>query len=264
MSNENFVSGVLRDPDDPRDYMAEAMYFAMGAHVDDPTSYPEKLDLSRDMPPVRDQGNRGTCAAQTAAAIKEWQEQQDSGWEGYMSPEFVYFHRSNKPAAGMFSRDVMAILQEHGCCTEDELPYVDDDDDAPRKISKKITRSAARNTIKSYARVTSMAGLKTALYQNGPCYISFPVFDERPEFWRQSNPNAVRQGGHAVTVVGYNERGFILRNSWGNSFGKNGHVIYPYSEFGVHWDIWTSIDESGTPKPPPSPVPPQSTCCQVL
>lgn len=258
-----FVSGVERDLDDARDFQAETLYITMGAEVSDPGSYPETLDLREEMQPVRNQGPRGTCAAQTAAAIKEWQEYTDSDqeWEGWMSPEFIYFYRSNKPADGMRSRDVMKILQEHGCCTEAQLPYADNEDDAPNKIPKKIELEAARYTIKSYARVTTIAGLKTALYQSGPCYISFPVYDKRPEFWRQNRPNSPRQGGHAVTVVGYNKRGFILRNSWGTGFGDDGHVIYPFSDFGIHWDIWAVVDQDGSPKPPPSPP---DRCCNLM
>ena len=36
--------------------------------------YPESLDLTCDLPPIRNQGEQGTCAAQTAACMKEYQE----------------------------------------------------------------------------------------------------------------------------------------------------------------------------------------------
>lgn len=41
------------------------------------------------------------------------------------------------------------------------------------------------------------------------------------------------QGGHAVVCVGYddNKQVFIIRNSWGMSWGSNGHFLLPYDYF---------------------------------
>ena len=52
-----------------------------------------------------------------------------------------------------------------------------------------------------------------------------------------------RKGGHAMTVVGYNKIGFIIRNSWGPYWGDMGYCNYPYSEWGSHWEAWTTIDD---------------------
>lgn len=38
-------------------------------------------------------------------------------------------------------------------------------------------------------------------------------------------------GGHCVTFVGYDERGIIIRNSWGADWGNNGYVTIPYEEY---------------------------------
>jgi C1A family cysteine protease len=213
------------------------------------------------MPAVRNQGSRGTCAAHAAAAIKEWQEHTDSGYDGKMSPEFVYFYRENKPNAGMFSRDVMKILAGRGCCTESEFPYQKSESTVPVAVPADIEASAKNNTIKEYATVATIEGVKTALYQNGPCYIAFSVYDVRPQFWRKSAPDVQMKGGHAVVIVGYTSEGFILRNSWGTSFGEGGYVIYPYSDFGMHREIWSTIDSRGSPKPPPEPEPEPSPGC---
>lgn len=35
-------------------------------------------------------------------------------------------------------------------------------------------------------------------------------------------------GGHAMTIVGYNTEGFIVKNSWGKNFGDNGYVVISY------------------------------------
>jgi hypothetical protein len=52
-------------------------------------------------------------------------------------------------------------------------------------------------------------------------------------------------------VVGYNEEGFIIRNSWGDDWGTDGYTVFPYDHWGLHREIWTTIDaESGQPMPP--------------
>jgi hypothetical protein len=38
-------------------------------------------------------------------------------------------------------------------------------------------------------------------------------------------------GGHVVTIVGYNERGFIIKNSWGTTWGDGG---YGYVSYDLH------------------------------
>lgn len=257
MSEPKFIPGVLPSEDDPRDYIAESIYRESKTLG----NYPKTLDLTNDLPEVRNQGSRGTCAAFTASTIKEWQEKTDSGFTGKMSPEFVYFHRMNKPNSGMYSRDVMKILVERGCCAEHELTYRSSDSRAPESIPNKILESAKNNRSEVYARVNTIEGLKTALYQSGPCYISFTVYDVRPEFWRKKSPESKAVGGHAVTVVGYNDKGFILRNSWGKRFGDGGYVIYPYEDFGSHREIWSIVDIRGSPKPPPAP---KKECCVLM
>jgi C1A family cysteine protease len=51
-------------------------------------------------------------------------------------------------------------------------------------------------------------------------------------------------GGHAMCVVGYDnpKRLFIVRNSWGPSWGKNGYGTMPYAYFtntDLSADFWT-------------------------
>lgn len=249
-----FICGVLKDLFDGRDHIAGTVYKNLGIEAG---GYPDTLDMRPNLPSIRTQGSRGTCAAFASSCIKEWQEKTDSGYSGYMSPEFIYFYRSNKPGDGMYSRDVMSILLNNGCCSESELPYDPNNSIGPAEIPANVIESAKNFRIKEYARVLTIDDLKTSLYQNGPCYISFPVYNYGPSFWKQgSGENYI--GGHAVTVVGYDNNGFIIRNSWGTNFANQGYTTYPYSDFGAHWDIWTTIDIRGSPKPAPT----DCQCCK--
>jgi len=50
-------------------------------------------------------------------------------------------------------------------------------------------------------------------------------------------------GGHAIVCVGYNDakQVWIMRNSWGNSWGANGYFYLPYAyllDSNLSSDLW--------------------------
>jgi C1A family cysteine protease len=59
----------------------------------------------------------------------------------------------------------------------------------------------------------------------------------RPDFWNGTKS----EGMHGVAVIGWNDKGFIIKNSWGDDFGKNGTVILPHERFSELQEIWTMI-----------------------
>ena len=213
--------------------------------------FPDKLDLIPDLPPIRDQGEQGTCAAQTAACMKEYQEKHNHGFEDHMSPQFVYNFRDYwnndeidgddiNEDYGMTCRDVMKILSKVGICPESIYPY------GKREFSKEIpegiVHKAYKYRIKSYAQIHTIDELKHSLFVNGPCMIAFPVYHMEDDMWKPRDERDIFLGGHAMTVVGYNNIGFIIRNSWGKGWGQDGYCIYPYEDWDSHWEIWTTLD----------------------
>lgn len=231
---ENFIFPIEPSPDDSRDHIYEHNNTIRTRSV----RSPNKLDLTKFLNYPRNQGSRGTCAAFASACIKEYHEKLDCNYQGYFSPDSVYFYRSTKPNEGMYLRDAMKILHKHGIAYETDFPYSQTE---PEEVPEKALETAPDYKIKEYAQITTINGLKDSLLKNGPCIIAFPVYDNRPEFWRVKD-DPKRNGGHAVAVVGYNDKGFILRNSWGPFWNKNGTVIYRYEEWGAHWEIWTAVD----------------------
>ena len=132
----------------------------------------------------------------------------------------------------------MKLLKNIGICTEYSYPY--GYIEHKKYIPKRIYEEAKKNVIKSYARVYSINELKNCLYNNGPCLITLPVYNYSSEFW---NGVGKHKGGHAVAIIGYNNEGFILRNSWGEKWGNKGYTTYKYEDFGSHWEIWTTVDD---------------------
>lgn len=230
-----YLLNLVPSPADSRDWSAEQIYEAASLTVT--SKSPSVFTLVPYLPPVRDQGVYGTCAAQVASCMKEWQERKDVDFRSYMSPQFVYDNRADIKLDGMYARDVMSILKNKGICPEEMYPYAS----STRSLSDTVLKTALNYVISGYAAINTITGLKTALTTSGPCFIAFPVYNLTRTFWKANDVDTYL-GGHAVTVVGYDETGFIIRNSWGSKWGNAGYTIYPYSDWGIHWEIWTTID----------------------
>ncbi len=243
------ISGSLRSPDDPDDCIFE--YLACSSATAE-NKMPASFDVYGLVHPARDQGNRQTCAAFTGAAIKEIQEYADCGFIERMSPEFIYYHRDNKPKDGMYGRDVFRILQNIGSVPEDMYPYINDDGEAQKypapPPTEELYNIAAKYRIANFARVLSAEGLRRALVDVGPCYLLLPLYSNRPYFWR-AEPGEHPVCGHAVTVIGYAEDYFILRNSWGHDWNGNGHIDFPAADWHCVWECWLPTDEKTATTP---------------
>lgn len=220
---------AIPSPVDIRDWRAETIYPKL-------VRVPASLDLRSDLQPIRDQGSQGSCVAQVGACMKEWQELKNVGFEDHMSPQFIYNSRQDPSTAGMYARDLMDILRIMGIVPEDLFPY-----GYSGKPSKELYEQAKNFIIKHYAQVNTIEGLKTALSKNGPCYGTFPVYNYGSRLWKPGYTTQLL-GYHAMTWVGYNSRGFIIRNSWSRDWEDMGYTIFPYEDWGSQIEVWTTID----------------------
>ena len=218
---------------------------------------PKTFSLKEDMFPVRNQGPQGSCVAQTLAAIQEHNNQKDILLEGYLSPQFIYDCRP-KNKRGMNCRNAMKFLHQHGVCLEATYPYRAGNDTPPRglkKIKGFIKDEAKVYRIANYAQVLTVYDLKNAIYLHGPCLISVPVYGKivsrtssgKPSYrvdndmWKKKD-GYVKIGGHAMTVIGWDLNGFIIRNSWGDKWGRRGHCTFPFTAWGRQYEVWSAVD----------------------
>ena len=224
------VLPIKPSPVDERDFILESVSPKLKANL------PQTFDMRHNLGPVRDQGADGACAAFTAACMKEYQEFQDIGFDEYMSPQCIYDNRENQNSEGMYSRDVMKILSNIGSVPENDFPYQSGMD-----ISDEHLETASRFRIKGYASIRTIDGLKDSLFKNGPALIAVPVYNYGAHIWKPEG-NQQMLGGHAMSIVGWNEEGFIIRNSWGPDWQLGGYTTFPYSHWGMQWEIWTTVD----------------------
>ena len=182
--------------------------------ADDKIDIPSEFSWQDSMPPVRNQGLSTTCVCQSLTGVLDFYHNAEVGTPGVCnnySINELYSIRADKNAPGMTFKEALHYLRHNGL--------------GGQKIA-------------SYAKVNSYEAAKYAIMMFGPIVAGFPVYSgSNPCFWRK---NGRFQGGHAVTLVGYDEVGLIVRNSWGTMWGNRGHVRIPYDEFTSNcFEAWT-------------------------
>lgn len=237
-----YKSNALQSPSDPRDYQAESIFPS-------DLSLPEEFDPRKSLLPVRDQSIQGSCVSEACASIREIQEKKSSiNFEDYFSPQFVYNNRVNQEGPGMYPRDSMNILYKKGILAEEDYPY--GKIEKPEQIAAELLSKAANYKITGYAYVNTIQTMKAAIFRNGACAFTVPVYNSGKQMWRPAKKGDAVQAGHAMTAVGWTKEGFIIRNSWGAQWGDNGYTIFPYSDWGMQAEVWTVIDDNSA-KPDP-------------
>lgn len=200
------------------------------------------IDLRPQLLPVRNQGSVSSCVSFSTSCMKEYQAKTNN----YFSPAFIYHSRSNYPTDCMTIKNALDILSVSGVCYDNTYSY--SNVESTSSIPQNAINEAEHFKIISYAQINDINSLKTALENYGPCPIAFPVYNFSDQLWIQ-NPGDTFKGGHCMTVVGYDDSSFIIRNSWGNSWANQGYTNYPFTQWGTHWEVWTC-----TGYPPPGSI----------
>jgi C1A family cysteine protease len=93
--------------------------------------------------------------------------------------------------------------------------------------------------------------MKGCLADGFPFVFGFTVYESfesaevaRTGMLQMPKPREGVAGGHAVLAVGYDDKTerFVVRNSWGSSWGKRGYFTMPYSYLltgNLSDDFWT-------------------------
>lgn len=183
------------------------------------SSLPKSYSYRRFLPGVLNQGQESICVPCSVSAYLNWRENLSSGSkkDNKINYHEIYNIRTND-GEGMTFKEAFHYLRHHG-----------------------VSSKAGNLQIKEYALIRSVEALKSALIMNGPCVGALPVYSDRPEFWNKM-PGDGFYGYHAISLVGYNSEGFIIRNSWGTSFGNSGYTTISFEDFGKLLEVWTIVD----------------------
>jgi len=198
------------------------------------------VDLRPFCSSIEDQGNLGSCTGQAIAGAIELLNKRASRTLD-VSRLFIYYYERSLIGtvnydSGAYIRDGIKVCYTYGAPVESIWPY---------NINKFRTippstamQDAAKRKVTSYQRIADFNGVIDALASGYPVVVGFTVYSsfESNSVARTGvmpYPDTSKErvlGGHAVLIVGYNKNRnvFIVRNSWGTSWGESGYFYMPF------------------------------------
>ncbi|HTB79532.1 MAG TPA: C1 family peptidase [Opitutaceae bacterium] len=216
---------------------------------------PSKVDLRPQCPPVYDQGQLGSCTANSIGGGFEFTLIKEKKPDFMPSRLFIYYNErviegTVKSDSGAQIRDGIKSIANQGVCAESEWPYIITK--FTTKPPAKAYKDALKNQALSYSRVTqSLNQFKGCLASGYPFVFGITVYEsfESQEVAKTGNvpmpaSHEKSLGGHAILAVGYDDstQRFIIRNSWGPGWGQKGYFTLPYAyllDTGLSSDFWT-------------------------
>ena len=206
--------------------------------------YPEKYEI--EMPRVKDQGIVNSCVAHSLSTfLEEYYKDEDK----HFSTGFIYGYRplGYFQGEGMYPREAIKTLHKIGNVEEDKFSHNKELPEIKKLVDEHIEHLkplAEEYKIDSYARIYTIDEIKECLYNNCPVPISIPVKNNL----KVDENNIIKnegqiEGYHMVILYGWNEKGFLLQNSWGRDWGIEGRAILPYDyEIDSAWALSTSMN----------------------
>lgn len=225
---------------------------------------PDEIVNIHAVPAILDQGTEGACTGFALAAVINFLLHQRK-LKRRISPRMIYElarrydEWPGENYSGSSARGAMKGWERHGVCTEILWPdhlHGADNFDQQRADEATLTPGGA------YYRVDfrQVRHVHAAIHEVGIVYATLMVHAG----WGQPGPSTVSlkagaisksqeikipviqrkgnaDGGHAIALVGYTSQGFIIQNSWGKEWGKNGFALLPYEDFMIHaTDVWVA------------------------
>ncbi|RZL33613.1 MAG: peptidase C1 [Rubrivivax sp.] len=238
-----------------------------------PPRWPLDVDLKKMLPAyvkaglILNQGNEGACTGFGLACVTNylyWLRHLDLPARSRklaepVSPRMfyelakLYDEWPGQDYEGSSCRGALKGWHKHGVCSLKLWPYPLDASGAGifQRPLPGWDEDAAGRPLGVYYRVDkkSVVDMQSAIYEIGAVYVSGDVHDgwgldgsampashdKLPRIGRMTS----KTGGHAFALVGFNERGFVVQNSWGTGWGASGFAVLPYEDWVTNGtDAW--------------------------
>ncbi len=212
---------------------------------------------------ILDQGREGACTGFGLACVINYLRWQAAGRPTRLesaSPRMLYkFARrfdeyEGENYDGSSCRGALKGWYHNGVCLESKWPYTTGENSLP---VPGWDIEAAEYTLGVYYRIDpqDIIDVQAALQEVGAIFVScythkgwddVPIGDLPPDSHAglpliDYDGQPSRSGGHAFALVGFNRRGFVLQNSWGEKWGAGGFAIISYSDWLAHaMDVWVA------------------------
>jgi C1A family cysteine protease len=208
---------------------------------------PTVFGLDEFMPPVKDQKDLGACTAFASTVDREAIARQYENKQPILSPLFVYYYSRlldgslDEGDAGSTGETTCQVFQRYGACLESEDPYITSDFQkmpftAQIQAAKEF-KSGAYHSLHTVQDVQNciFSGYRIRLGMN--VYQSFENIGSNGLMPIPSHKENVL-GGHEILIYRFDNSvkcpnthstgAFLVRNSWGSSWGQAGSFWMPY------------------------------------
>lgn len=217
---------------------------------------PEAVSLLRFAPNRSNQGDQGSCVAWSCAyASQTILTAAATGADPnqiVFSPSYLYNQIKLEGCQGSYLQRAMETMQRNGGVPLSQYPY--NDQDCESEPSSSDIQEGRQNVIHGFTRITngdnineiSVRGIKEHLNKNAPVAIgmmvgqSFMQGMKGQELWTPQgmDESQMGMGGHAMSVIGYDDRkfggAFQIMNSWGSDWGVDGIAWVRYGDFNTY------------------------------
>ena len=148
----------------------------------------------------------------------------------------VYDEWDGEDYSGSSCRGAMKGWHRHGVCRKILWDY-DKSGKFLAPVDDTWADDALNNPLGAYYRVKhdSVVDMQAAIAEVGALYCCSSV---HKGWWLKSSQTlpVIKQhnyieGAHAYCIVGYNQDGFIIQNSWGENWGKGGFAVLTYNDW---------------------------------
>jgi C1A family cysteine protease len=225
-------------PHDHRDLLADPSGIKVLAEV----------DPRADMPPIYTQGQLGSCSAQGAKRVMDYDRIVNGEEIHDWSREALYYFArllEGQPLdqdTGATGPDAFKAARRFGVPNETQWPYEDSTTFANYAVDprSKLPESAFRRLERPYKRVEpTVNGFKAVLSNKQTIAFGFTIYEsfESPQLTKDGlmpmpEPGERVLGGHETCAVGYLKdmpHHLLCANSFGPSWGQGGYFLMPWS-----------------------------------
>jgi len=227
------VLNVRPDAPDLRDRYYEPALIPLAAAID-----------NREAATVLDQGKEGACTGFGLAAVINLLKHR-RGEQAQVSARMLYEMAQKhdewpgEDYAGSSCRGAIKGWKNMGVCSDEIWPY---NTRTPGTLTIEKAKDARNTILGAYYRLRpDLNDYHAAINETGAIFVSATVHSG----WNSPREPAGGDlaeisysseitGGHAFAIVGYNQQGFIVQNSWGSRWGTDGFALWHYEDWYQH------------------------------
>ncbi len=197
---------------------------------------PPKLEPTEELH-ILNQHSEGACTGFALAAAINMMNAK-AGMDDRVSPRMLYEMAKRhdewqgEDYAGSSLRGAIHGWKHMGVCAEEKWKYFAN----PARrgdLTLDRARNARNHTLGAYYRLRpEIAEYHAAINETGVVAVSAKVHSG----WNDPAEDLIQQqektrGAHAFALVGYDARGFLVQNSWGKGWGRDGMALWSYEDW---------------------------------